>query len=366
MRLNSGEHTYAVIMAGGGGTRLWPLSRQSRPKQMLALFDDRTLFQTAVDRVIDLYTAERILVVTVQEQAHELQAQCTEIPPENYLIEPAARGTASVIGLAAIALQRRDPQAVMAVLGSDHFIANEPEFRRLLYTAGLVAEDNYLVTLGVQPTFPATGFGYIEQGAQVGEYEGSPVFEALRFKEKPNQAQAEAMLSGGNHYWNSGMFIWRTARVLEEIQRQMPELYAGLNAIEHDWDTQEAETTLRRVWFGLRNETIDYGIMEKARQVVVLPAVGLGWSDVGSWDSLFDLLPGDEHGNIVIGGEHVGLDTAQSLIYVNHPHRLIVTIGVEGLVVVDTGDVLLVCRKEQAQSVRQVVHQLKEQGKEYI
>jgi mannose-1-phosphate guanylyltransferase len=366
MRLNSDEHTYAVIMAGGGGTRLWPLSRQARPKQMLALFDERTLFQTAVDRVIDLYTAERIFVVTVQEQACELQAQCAEIPKENYLIEPAARGTASVIGLAAIALQRRDPRAVMAVLGSDHYISNETEFRRLLYTAGQVAEDDYLVTLGVQPTFPATGFGYIEKGVQVGEYEGQPVFDALKFKEKPNLSQAEAMLAGGNHYWNSGMFIWRTVRILEEIQRQMPELFAGLQAIDQAWDTPEGDTTLQRIWDGLRNETIDYGIMEKARRVVVLPAAGLGWSDVGSWDSLFDLLPGDEHGNIVMGGEHVGLDTAQSLIYVNHPHRLIVTIGVDGLVVVDTGDVLLVCRKEQAQLVRQVVQKLKAEGKDYI
>lgn len=360
------ENYYAVIMAGGGGTRLWPLSRQARPKQMLALFDERSLFQTAVDRILDLFPAERILVVTVQEQAHELQAQCTEIPLENYLIEPAARGTASVIGLAAIELQRRHPDAVMAVLGSDHFIADEAGFRNLLRTAGRAAEDDYLVTLGVEPTFPATGFGYIEQGAKIGEYDGCAVFEVAAFKEKPDQAQAIAMLAGGKHYWNSGMFIWRSARILEEIQRQMPQLYAGLQVIRRAWDTPQAQTTLAQVWFGLRNETIDYGVMEKAHNVVALPAAGLGWSDVGSWDSLFDLLPADEHGNIIMGGEHVGLDTAESLIYVNQPHRLIVTIGVANLVVVDAGDVLLVCRKDQAQSVRQVVRRLKEQGKDYI
>jgi mannose-1-phosphate guanylyltransferase len=285
---------------------------------------------------------------------------------ENYLIEPAARGTASVIGLAAIELQRRSPDAVMAVLGSDHFIADEAGFRDLLRTAGRVAQEDYLVTLGIEPTFPATGFGYIEQGVKIGEYDGSTVYQVAAFKEKPDQAQAIAMLAGGKHYWNSGMFIWRTAHILEEMQRQMPELYAGLQTIRLARDTAQAQETLERVWLGLRNETIDYGVMEKAHDVVTLAAGGLGWSDVGSWDSLFDLLPADEHGNIVMGGEHVGLETAQSLIYVNQPHRLIVTIGVENLVVVDAGDVLLVCRKDQAQSVRQVVRRLKEQGNEYI
>ncbi len=360
------EHFYAVIMAGGGGTRLWPLSRQSRPKQMLALFDERTLFQTAVDRILEIFPPERIFVVTVQEQAHELQAQRTDIPAENYLIEPAARGTASVIGLAAVALQRLDPQAVMAVLGSDHFIADETGFRSLLRSAGEIAKDGYLVTLGIEPTFAATGFGYIKKGAPVGVYQGRAVFQVAQFKEKPGPAEAEAMLRDGQHFWNSGMFIWQVERILSEFERQMPELYAGLDEIRLELGSPHSQAVLERVWCGLRTETIDYGVMEAARNVVVLPAAGLGWSDVGSWDSLFDLLAGDEQGNIVMGGEHVGLETANSLIYTHQAHRLIVTIGVENLVVVDTGDVLLVCDKNQAQEVRRVVHRLRESGKDYV
>ena len=360
------EHYYAVIMAGGGGTRLWPLSRQSRPKQMLALFDERSMFQTAVDRVLDLFPPERIFVVTIQEQAHELQEQCTELPPENYLIEPAGRGTASVIGLAAVALQRRDPQAIMAVLGSDHFIADEPGFRQLLQAAGTAAQEGYLVTLGIQPTFASTGFGYIEKGAQIGAYEDRLLFQVTRFIEKPSQANAEAMIAEGGYYWNSGMFFWQVDRILAEIQRQMPDLYAGLQDIYAAWGTSQAQATVERIWSALQAQTIDYGVMEGARNVAVLPAAGLGWSDVGSWDSLFDLLPSDDNGNIVMGGEHIGLKTAHSLIFVNQPRRLIVTIGIEDLVVVDTGDVLLVCHKDLSQEVRLVVRQLKEQGKEYL
>lgn len=360
------EHYYAVIMAGGGGTRLWPLSRQSRPKQMLSLFDERSLFQTAVDRLRDVFPPERIFVVTVETQARELQAQCPGIPEENYLIEPMPRGTASVVGLAAIALQQRDPQAVMAVLTSDHYIADENRFRHLLTAALDVAKDGYLVTLGIEPTFAATGFGYIQQGQPIGNYRGLDVFKVQRFTEKPDDSRAQAMIASGDHSWNSGMFVWQVGQVLDEFARQMPDLYAGLQEISRVAGTPQAQATVQRVWPTLKTETIDYGIMEGAERVAVIPAAGLGWSDVGSWDSLFDLLDGDETGNIVMGGEHVGLDTRESLIYVSQEHRLIVTIGVEDLVVVDTGDVLLVCRKDQAQRVRQVVDHLKRSGQEYV
>ncbi len=360
------EHFYAVIMAGGGGTRLWPLSRQTRPKQMLRLFDERSLFQTAVDRLAGLLPVERILVVTVEDQAAELRQQVPEIPEENYLLEPMPRGTASVVGLAAVALQHRDPEAVMAILTSDHFIADEARFRQLLSAAFQVAQDGYLGTLGIEPSFPATGYGYIRQGQPVGSYQELPVYQVEAFIEKPDQAAAARMLASGRHAWNSGMFVWRVDRVMQEFQRQMPELAEALETIARDWGSPKQSGTLRKLWPEIKPETIDYGIMEGAQRVAVIPAAGLGWSDVGSWDSLFDMLPGDESGNIVMGGEHMGLDTKQSLIYMNQPHRLIVTIGVEDLVVVDTGDVLLVCRKDQAQRVRQIVDDLKETGQEYI
>ena len=360
------EHYYAVIMAGGGGTRLWPLSRKAHPKQMLRLIDERSLFQTAVQRLNGVFPPERILIVTVADQAAQLQEQSPEIPPENFLLEPMPRGTASVVGLAAVALRHQDPEAVMAILTSDHFIGNEEKFRQLLLAAYEVAMDGYLVTLGIAPTFPATGYGYIQQGELLGTFRGMKAYRALRFKEKPDEAQAEAMLESGNHAWNSGMFVWRTDQILSEFERQMPELSAALSQIATARGTSQQDEVVERVWPGIRQETIDYGIMEGAHQVAVIPAEGLNWSDVGSWDSLFDVLPADEDGNIVMGGRHVGVNTNDSLVYVNQEHRLIVTIGVEDLVVVDTGDVLLVCQKDQAQKVRQVVNHLKQSGLDYV
>lgn len=360
------NHYYAVIMAGGGGTRLWPLSRQSRPKQMLRLLEERSLFQTSVERLKGVFPPERIFVVTVEDQARELQQQCPSIPPQNYLLEPQPRGTASVVGLAAIALKHLDPQAVMAVLTSDHYIGNEEGFRHLLLAAYDAAQDGYLVTLGITPTYPATAYGYIQRGDYLGSYRNLSAYRVVRFKEKPEEDQARQMLQDGNHAWNSGMFVWRVDRVMAEFAAQMPDLYRGLQEISRVWGTPLAREVLQRVWLGLRSETIDYGIMEGASNVAVIPADGLRWNDVGSWDSLFDVLPSDENGNIVMGGKHLGVDTRQSLVYVNQEHRLIVTIGVQDLVVVDTGDVLLVCRKDQAQKVRQVVKQLKESGQNYL
>ena len=360
------DNYYAVIMAGGGGTRLWPLSRQSRPKQLLRIIEERSLFQTSVQRLEGVFPPERIYVVTVEDQAAELQEQSPTIPKDNYLIEPMPRGTASVVGLAAAALQKRDPNAVMAILTSDHFIGNEEGFRQMLMAACAAAMDNHLVTLGITPTYPATGYGYIQRGDCIGSYQGFDACKVLRFKEKPDEAQARRMLLGGDHAWNSGMFVWRAERIMAEFALHMPELYAGLQQIVGAWETPRGGAVLKDVWSGLKSETIDYGVMEAAENVVVIMADNLLWNDVGSWDSLFDVLPADSQGNIVVGGMHIGLDTHQSLVYVNQEHRLIVTIGVEDLVVVDTGDVLLVCRKDQAQKVRQVVQKLKDSGQEFI
>lgn len=357
---------YAVIMAGGGGTRLWPLSRKAKPKQMLKLVDERTLFQSAVERLDGLFPPENIYVVTVEAPAAELQAQAPQIPAENYLLEPMPRGTASVVGFAAVAIRHRDPDASMAVLTADHIIKNEAQYRQLLESAYDAAQDGYLVTLGITPTYPATGYGYIQQGETLGVYRGLPVYRALRFREKPSEAQAREMLAGGDHTWNSGMFIWRVDRILEEFARQMPELHQKLTKISEAWGQPQAPDVIRRIWPTLQPQTIDFGIMENARRVAVIPAQGLGWSDVGSWDALFDVLPADGDGNIVMGGMHVPVDTRDTLIYMNQEHHLIVTIGVQDLVVVDTGDVVLVCHKDQAQKVRQVVDRLKRENQGFV
>lgn len=361
------EHYYAVIMAGGGGTRLWPLSRQSRPKQMLKLTGDRTLFQIAIDRLEGLFKPEQILVVTVADQALLLQRSVPEIPAENYLLEPMPRGTASVVGLAAAALMERDPQAVMCVLTADHFIQAEEDFRSVLAAARLAAREGYLVTLGIKPTFASTGYGYIERGEYLGEFAGRPAYRVVKFIEKPDQSRAEMFYASEDYAWNSGMFIWKAAQILDEFERQMPELFSGLGLIQSAWGSSQQDKIVNDVWNGLKSETIDYGIMENAKNVAVLPAADLGWNDVGSWEALFDVLPTDPDGNIVILANHIGLDTQKSLVFGDGSSRLLVTIGVKDLVIIDTGDTLLVCGKDQAQQVRQIVNLLKSEGRtEYL
>lgn len=360
------DNYYAVIMAGGGGTRLWPLSRQSNPKQMLRLIGDRSLYRIAVDRLVGKFPADRIFVVTVADQASDLQEQTPEIPEENFILEPQPKGTASVVGLAGIVLRERDPRAVMAVLTADHFIGNEEKFSRLLKAAYLVARDGFLVTLGITPTSPATGYGYIQRGELIGQYQGLNVYHALRFKEKPDEIRAKEMLVGGDHAWNSGMFVWQVSQILEEFARQMPDLSARLEVIAKAWSTADQQQVLALEWEKIEAETIDFGIMEGAREVAVIPAEGLDWSDVGSWDSLFEVLETDPEGNIVMGGKHVGMETRNSLIYTQQQQRLIVTIGVNDLVVVDTGDVILICHKDESQKVREIVDRLSKTDDKFL
>jgi mannose-1-phosphate guanylyltransferase len=360
------DHYYAVIMAGGGGTRLWPLSRKTNPKQMLPLVGERSLFQIAVDRLGDLFSPENILVVTVVDQAKKLQAQCPQIPAENYLLEPMPRGTASVVGLAAVALQQRDPQAIMAVLTADHIFENEEYFRQILRAAYGAANQDYLVTLGIVPTYPATGYGYIQRGDFVGSQVDLDVYQVLRFVEKPDEERAQSMVESGDHAWNSGMFVWRVARIMEEFKRQMPELNSKLDEISKAWKQPQRTSVIQEIWPTIHPETIDYGIMENANDSVVIPAQGLGWNDVGSWEALFDVLSADEDGNIRTDETCINLDSSGTLIYKKNAERLVVTIGVEDLVIVDVGDVLLVCKKDQAQKVRQVVKQLRESRQEFL
>lgn len=357
-------HTYAVIMAGGGGTRLWPISRKETPKQLLPLLGKDTLFQSTVARLEKLFPPERILVVTVAEQAREMQKQVPEIPAENYLIEPAPRGTASVVALAAAVLQKRDPQAAMAIQTSDHYIRNRDLFHYLIRAAFDVAQENYLVTLGITPTYPSTGYGYIQQGAALDGNYKYPVYTVERFREKPDQETAQKLLRSGDHSWNSGMFVWRADTILGEIKRQMPELFKVVTKIAGAWGTPEQDKVVQENWFNLQSQTVDYGVMEKAERVAVLPAGGLGWNDVGAWDSLFEVLLPDMNGNVANNAQHLALDTHNTLVYSKTDDRLVVTIGLDDIVVVDAGDVLMVCKVDQSQKVRDVVEHLKKHHQE--
>jgi mannose-1-phosphate guanylyltransferase len=349
------DHYFAVIMAGGGGTRLWPLSRKDRPKQALPLLGERTMFQVSVDRLAPLFTPDRILVVTSAAYAADLQRQCPDLPANNFVIEPAPRGTAPAIGLAALHVRRRNPQAIMACLTADHFMGNEERFRDLLRAAAAVAENDFLVTLGIQPTFAATGFGYIQRAESLGEFAGFEAFRAARFKEKPAHAEAEAMLADGQHAWNSGMFVWRVERILSEFQRQMPEFYEILRKIDTDPEDLEAG------WDAAPNTTLDYGIMEGAADLAVIPAAGLAWNDIGSWQALLEVMDPDPAGNVVIGAQHLGVGTTGTLVHASgDAGRLVATLGLTDLVIVDTGDVLLICPRARSQEVRELVDRLKQ------
>jgi mannose-1-phosphate guanylyltransferase len=358
------NHFYAVIMAGGSGTRLWPISRQNHPKHTLPLLGNLSLFQTTVERLQGLFQIESILVVTTETQYAILKDQVPEIPLENFLLEPEPRGTASVVGLAAAVINSRDNEAIMAVLPSDHFISNTDLFLQIMKIAMDVADKGYLVTLGITPTYPATGYGYIQRGDLIPEEFLYPVYQVTKFKEKPNEVLAREMLANKDHSWNSGIFAWRTDRILEEFANQMPDLRNKLDEIMGFWGTPTQAYQLKNIWIDLIAETIDYGIMENATKVAVIPASDLVWNDVGSWDSLFDVLMPDENGNIVFSGDQMSINTHTSLVYGKPGSKLIVTIGVDDLIIVDAGDVLLVCKKDQAQKVRQAVKNLKDSGRE--
>ena len=345
---------YAVIMAGGSGTRLWPLSRQQRPKQALPLIGQHTLFQDAIDRIRPLIPPERILAVTRYEHAVLLKDQAPELPPANFVIEPEGRGTAPAIGLAAIHLRRIDPQAVMVVLTADHHIAAVDDFLQALRAAARVASEGYLVTLGIQPASPSTGYGYIHHGAKL-DMANLSVYQVERFVEKPDLEQARAMVDSGDYSWNSGMFVWRVDRILKEFGRHMPELYRQLQEVDAALQTNSYETTLNRVWPRVTKQTIDYGVMEQADRAAVIP-VDIGWTDVGTWGSLWSLLPADREGNIAVGA-HVGINTHDTLTFSGR--RLIATIGVRDMVIVDTDDAVLVCPRDHDQAVRDLVEQLK-------
>jgi mannose-1-phosphate guanylyltransferase len=349
---------YAVILAGGSGTRLWPLSRRNRSKQSLKLVGNRTLFQHAIDRLAPLFQPEQIFVATRGDQSKLLSAQVPTLPESSFINEPFGRGTAPAIGLAAIHLRKRDPDAVMSVLTADHYIKETEIFRNILKAAFQVAEEGHLVTLGIRPSSLSTGFGYIQRGESLGKTKEFPVFRVERFTEKPDLMTARKMVASELYSWNSGMFIWRVDRILEEFQKQMPELYTCLMEVDAALKKPDYKEVLSQAWNRVVEQTIDYGVMENAKDVVVILA-DMGWIDVGDWASLADILPADHDGNVLLG-DCKKIDTRNTLIFGGK--RLIATIGVEDFVIVDAEDALLVCAKNRVQEVREIVNQLKLDG----
>ncbi len=372
---------YALIMAGGAGTRLWPISRERLPKPALKLYSDKSMFQIAVERLAPLFDPAHILVVAGPTHIPVLASQVPEIPSENFIIEPQGRGTAPAIGLAAVHLAERDPDAAMAVLTADHHIGNTEEFRRVIAAALQFARDeDCLVTLGITPTSPSTQFGYIQQGKKMGNFGGFDAFRVNHFVEKPPLEKAQKMLEEGGFAWNSGMFMWQVKTILRQFEELMPDLYEQLmriaDALSLANDAHRAEGTIRlnereldadrhlretveEVWGTVAKQTIDYGIMEKARNVGVIP-VQMAWVDIGNWDNLMGLLPLDENGNAV-RGDVILLNSQGSLVMGGK--KLIAGAGLEDLIVVDTPDAILVCRRDQVGEVKKIVEALKAAGR---
>jgi mannose-1-phosphate guanylyltransferase len=356
------EHYYALILAGGGGTRLWPMSRQSKPKQMLPLIGEHSMFETSIKRLAPLFTPDRIYVSTGQSYVDDLKAVTPEVPAENFIIEPSARNNAAAVGLAIAVIQKRDPDAVIAMLTADHHIAKTDVFRDVLAAAYQIATEGKIVTLGISPSFPSTGFGYIQQGKELGHVGGFTYCEASRFTEKPDIVRATQFIASGQYSWNSGMFIWQASKAMTEFARQQPAMYDLLQTLQPTVDTPNFATTLATIWESMPRISIDFAVMEGAQDMAVIP-VDIGWSDVGTWSSLYDVLQPDSYGNCGKGNadKRIILDTKNSLVFTD---KLVVAIGVEDVIVVETEDVVMICHKDRAQQVKEIVDYLRENNME--
>ncbi len=353
---------YAAILAGGSGTRLWPRSRQRQPKQFADITGaGETLIQATANRLAGLVADDQLYVVVGEKFAHLAAEQLPQLSQPQLIIEPSGRNTAPAIGLACLHLQRRDPTAVVAFLPADHVIPDVASFQAALEAAAVAAAQGYLVTLGITPTFPHTGYGYIKRGRALDGAALAPLalYEVERFLEKPNQPTAEGFLADGGYFWNGGIFISRVDQMLAEMARQLPALYQCLQAIQATLDQADQITAMATAWAQMPNISIDYGIMEGAQRVAVTP-LDAGWNDVGSWDALEAVLPGDAQQNVVAQGETLAIDSHGNIVYSD---RLVALIGVDDLAIIDTGDALLIGHKGQMQKVKEIVEQLRGKGR---
>jgi len=345
---------YAVIMAGGVGSRFWPRSREKKPKQLLTIFGEQSMIRQTYERLSFFIDPKNILVVTGEAHAEEIIEQLPELPIENVIAEPFGRNTAACIGVAAQVIKQRDPEAISIVVPADHIIGPKEAFKKVIEIAANAAEVNSsLVTIGIPPSRPETGYGYI-QIDDASEEDG--VYKVLTFAEKPNLATAIRFIESGDFMWNSGMFIWNVSVILEEIMIYMPELYEALGKLEPSIGTDSFYTTLTEIYSDLKSVSIDYGIMEKSKRVFLTKGI-FSWSDVGSWEEVFQISEKNDSGVVSVGNvfnEH----STDSYIY--SPDKFAAIVGVDNLIVINTNDSLLVCRRDKAQDVKKVVDFLKQ------
>lgn len=355
-------HLYAVILAGGSGTRFWPLSRQLYPKQLLRLIGEGTLIQETMKRVVACVPADRVYVATTAHQAEAIRFQLDawkEPLRDHLLVEPAARNTAPAIALAASVLVRQDPDAIMLVLPADHLVKGTGAFKHAVKLGAHLAAREYLVTLGIKPTRPETGYGYIQpdMAAEVGSLRGLPGYAVRRFIEKPEAKVARRFLKAGTYYWNSGMFLWRAATILDELARFQPRLARTIRRMDAGDGLAALPPEAKEAYRRLPALSIDHAALERSSRAAMIPA-RFGWSDVGTWSSLGEVAPRNGSGN-VITGRVVDHGSRNSIVFADR--RLVATIGLTDMIVVDTPDATLVCPKDRDQDVKQVVVALERQ-----
>ncbi len=347
---------HVLIMAGGQGTRFWPKSRRKHPKQLLRMFGEQTLIQATVSRLDPLISPSDTYIVSTDNQIHQIKAQIPTIPGDNFIVEPKGKNTAPCIGLGALFLERADPDGVMVVLPADHIILDTSLFHKTLQAGARLAEEtDSIVTIGIEPSYPATGYGYIQCNERLDDVDGIELFKVKTFAEKPDLATAKRFIDSGDFLWNSGIFVWKIKTILREIEEHLPHLHQGLRDIQAAIGTPEQDEVINRVYCQIRSTSIDYGVMEEAGDVKVLKA-SFGWDDLGSWDAVYKLSEKDEEKNVLVG-THIIKDS--SGCYVDVPGKCVALLGMQDLVIVESGDVLLVCPRDRAQDVKELVDEAK-------
>ncbi|MEN6634633.1 MAG: mannose-1-phosphate guanylyltransferase [Clostridiaceae bacterium] len=346
--------TTALIMAGGRGERFWPKSRKNLPKQFLSLTNDgKTMIQLTAERILPLVAMEDIYIATNENYRDLVKAQLPNLPEQNILCEPVGRNTAPCIGLGAMHISTKYDDAMMIVLPSDHLIKQKTLFLKTLRNACQVAEENSnLVTIGITPDYPETGYGYIcyDEAVSIGQS-----YKVAQFVEKPDLETAKSYLESGQYLWNSGMFIWKVSSILEKMEQLMPEMYAGLVANKDAIGTEHVNSVLANEFAMMRSISIDYGILEHADDIYTVPS-SFGWDDVGSWLALARINPTNEYGNVLMGNL-IAVDTKNCIV--QGGDKLIATVGVQNLIVVDTPDAILICQKENAEDIKKVLENLR-------
>ncbi len=350
------EHLHTVILAGGSGTRLWPLSTPTFPKQFLPLPSGKSMIQETLARVAALTTPDRSWVVTGRSMADLVQEHLPSVPAQHILREPMGRNSGPAIAWAAATIAKKDPQAIMAIFSADAVILNVESLLKTLHLANNLAEKSRLVTIGIKPTSPETGYGYIRFADEVDEGYGHQAFSAERFVEKPNLLTAQSYLRDGHYVWNAGIFIWKVETVLAELREHLPELMRKIDTIVATMETSNGQAMLDELWPTLQSISIDYGILEKTHNLVVIPA-DLSWNDVGNWEQYGALFPANEQG-IRAFGNHTGLGSQNIVVY-NNTQRYIYTIGIEDVVVVEMENTTVICHKDHVQRVKELAEQQK-------